>query len=80
VIAGAGFMVTKPANDAPATDAVIETAPTRGLTDLKSRGPVLKDADHAGLRQLSRRKSWQDAQRSPARNKGRRTMGRNGGR
>jgi hypothetical protein len=59
-------MVTKPANDAPATDAVIETAPTRGLTDLKSRGPVLK--------------SWQDAQRSPARNKGRRTMGRNGGR
>ena len=34
----------------------------------------------AGLRQAARLKSWQNAQRSPARNKGRRTMGRAGGR
>jgi hypothetical protein len=36
-------------------------------------------ADRAGLRQVPRQKTWRDAQRSPAR-KGRRTMGRSGGR
>ena len=80
MIAGADFVAIKAATDVPAADAVIETGPTKGLTDIKGRGPSFKDADRAGLRQLSRRKSWQDAQRSPARNKGRRTMGRNGGR
>ena len=44
------------------------------------QGPPARYAGHAGLRQASRQKSWQDAQRNPARNKGRRTMGRAGGR
>ena len=73
-------MATKPAIDMPATGAVIEAGPMKGLTAIVGRGPSLKGADHTGLQQLSRRKSWQDAQRSPARNKGRRTMGRAGGR
>src|SRR5688572_1664319 len=47
---------------------------------IKSRGPAHRNADPAGRRQESRQKSWQDAQRSPAKNKGRRTMGRAGGR
>jgi len=43
-------------------------------------GHPAKSTDSAGLRQVSRQKTWRDAQRSPARNKGRRTMGRAGGR
>lgn len=64
----------------PVTGAVIEAGLPKELMANTGRGPSLKDADRAGLRQMSRRKSWQDAQRSPARNKGRRTMGRAGGR
>lgn len=73
-------MATKPVTDMPVTGAAIEAGPTKGLTAIVGRGPSLKGTDRAGLRQLSRRKSWQDAQRNPARNKGRRTMGRAGGR
>jgi hypothetical protein len=71
---------TKPANDLPVTDEALEPDRTKGLTAVAGRGPSPKGASHAGLRQMSRRKSWQDAQRSPARNKGRKTMGRGGGR
>ena len=73
-------MATRPATDMPATGAMAEAGPTKGLTAIVDRGPSPKGADHAGLAQQSRRKSWQDARRSPARNKGRRTMGRAGGR
>jgi hypothetical protein len=73
-------MAAKPATAVPATEAVIEAGTTKGLAAIAGRGPSLKDENRPGLRQLSRRKSWQDAQRSPARNKGRRTMGRGSGR
>jgi len=43
-------------------------------------GHSVLNADRAGLRQASQQKTWRDAQRNPARNKGRRTMGRAGGR
>jgi len=46
----------------------------------RAPGPAHRNADPAGRRQESRQKSWQDARRNPARNKGRRTMGRAGGR
>ena len=80
MITEADFMATKPVNDMPATGAMAEAGPTKGSNAIVGRGPSLKGADHTGLQQLSRRKSWQDAPRSPARNKGRRTMGRAGGR
>jgi len=50
------------------------------LAAITAQGHPAGYADAAGLRQRSRQKSWQNAQRSPARNKGRRTMGRAGGR
>lgn len=62
-------------------DAVtIEVERVKRLTVIKVQGPPHRNADPAGLRQESRQKSWQDARRNPARNKGRRTMGRAGGR
>ena len=62
-------------------DAVmVEVERVKKLAVITSRGPPSRTVDRAGLRQVSRRKSWQDAQRNPARNKGRRTMGRAGGR
>ncbi len=62
-------------------DAVaIEIDRVKRLAVIKVQGPAHRNADPAGLRQESRQKSWQNAQRSPARNKGRRTMGRAGGR
>jgi hypothetical protein len=62
-------------------DAVtIEVDRVKRLAVIKLQGPAHRNADPAGRRQESRQKSWQNAQRSPARNKGRRTMGRAGGR
>ena len=71
--AGAGH----PAN----VDAVtLEVERVRKLAVIKAPGPPHRNADPAGRRQESRQKSWQNAQRSPPKNKGRRTMGRAGGR
>ncbi len=48
---------------------------------LKRRAPATKQGPAAGNAFPDRKKaSWQDARRNPARNKGRRTMGRAGGR
>jgi len=47
----------------------------KGLTVVASRGPT-----PASPYRGPRKASWRNAQRSPARNKGRRTMGRAGGR
>lgn len=71
--AGAG----NPAN----VDAVsIEIERVRRLAVVTGQGHPSRNADRAGLRQESRQKSWQNAPRNPARSKGRRTMGRAGGR
>ena len=70
----------KPVNDLPVTDEAIEADRAKGSTVGAGRGPSSRPANHAGLRQASRQKLWESAQRSPARNKGRRTMGRGGGR
>jgi len=62
-------------------DAVmIEVERVKRLAVIKVQGPAPRNADPAGLRRVSRQKSWQNAPRNPARNKGRRTMGRAGGR
>lgn len=58
----------------------LEIERVKKLAVIAGQGPHSRRADPAGLRQVTRQKSWQDAQRSPARNKGRRTMGRAGGR
>lgn len=58
----------------------IEIERVKKLAAITGQGPLSRHADSAGLRQMTRQKSWQDAQRNPARNKGRRTMGRAGGR
>lgn len=58
----------------------VEIERVKKLSVIMGQGPPHRNAGHAGLRQASRQKSWQDAQRSPARNRGRRTMGRAGGR
>jgi hypothetical protein len=47
----------------------------KGLTAITNPGPSPRGA-YPGQRKAT----WRDAQRSPARNKGRRTMGRGGGR
>ena len=71
--AGAGH----PAN----VDALMaEIERVKALAVVKVQGPAHRNSDPAGRRQESRQKSWQNAQRSPAKNKGRRTMGRAGGR
>ena len=68
---GAG--TAHPAN----VDAVtIEIDRVKRLAVIKVQGPAPRNARPAGPRQVS----WQNAPRSPARNKGRRTMGRSGGR
>jgi ribosomal protein S12 len=71
--AGAGH----PANVSAVT---IEVDRVKRLAGIKVLGPPHRNADPAGRRQESRQKSWQNAQRSPPKNKGRRTMGRAGGR
>ena len=53
----------------------IEIERVKGLTVSTSTGPTPKGA-YPGQRKVS----WRNAPRSPARNKGRRTMGRAGGR
>ncbi len=53
----------------------IEIERVKGLTVVTSRGPA-PASPYPGPRKAS----WRNAQRSPARNKGRRTMGRAGGR
>jgi len=53
----------------------IEIDRVKGLTVATSRGPA-----PASPYRGPRKASWRNAQRSPARNKGRRTMGRAGGR
>jgi len=58
----------------------IEIERVRRLAVITGQGHPSRNADPAGLRQVSRQKSWQNAPRNPARNKGRRTMGRAGGR
>ncbi len=58
----------------------IEIERVKKLAVITGQGPLSRHADPAGLRQVTRQKSWQDARRNPARNKGRRTMGRAGGR
>jgi hypothetical protein len=60
--------------------AMAEVERVKKLAVATGQGPPHKNTDHAGLRQVSRQKLWQNAQRTPARNKGRRTMGRGGGR
>jgi hypothetical protein len=70
----------KPVNDLPVTDEAIEADRKKGPTVVAGRGPSSNAANHAGLQQASRQRLWENAQRSPARNKGRRTMGRGGGR
>jgi len=54
---------------------MIEIERVKGLTVVTSRGPT-STSPYRGPRKAS----WRNAQRSPARNKGRRTMGRAGGR
>lgn len=54
---------------------MIEIERVKGLTVVASRGPT-PTTPYRGPRKAS----WRNAQRSPARNKGRRTMGRAGGR
>ena len=62
-------------------DAVtIEIDRVKRLAVIKVQGPARRNADPAWLRQGSRQKPWQNAPHNPARNKGRRTMGRAGGR
>ena len=53
----------------------IEIERVKALAGAKVQGPAARNS-YPGRRNSS----WQDAQRSPARNKGRRTMGRAGGR
>ena len=53
----------------------IEIERVKGLSVTTSQRPILRSA-FPGQRKVS----WQNAQRNPARNKGRRTMGRAGGR
>lgn len=53
----------------------IEIERVKGMTGITSPGPAPKGA-YPGQRKAM----WRDAHRSPARNKGRRTMGRAGGR
>ena len=61
-------------------DAVtIEIERVKQLAVVTSQGHPSRNADSAGLRQVSRQKSWHNAPRNPPRNKGRRTMGRAGG-
>lgn len=47
----------------------------KGLAVAKAQGPAARNPYPGG-----KKVSWQDARRTPARNKGRRTMGRSGGR
>jgi len=58
----------------------IEIERVKRLTVTRGQGHPPRNADRAGPRWVSRQKSWQNAPRNPARNKGRRTMGRAGGR
>jgi hypothetical protein len=58
----------------------LEIERVKKMAVITGQGPHARRADPAGLRQATRQKSWQDARRNPARNKGRRTMGRSGGR
>jgi hypothetical protein len=53
----------------------VEIERVKRLTVVTSQGPAARSAYP-----WRRKASWQDAHRSPARNKGRRTMGRAGGR
>ena len=72
-----GVVTGHPAN----VDAVlVEIERVKRLAAVTDQGHPSRNADRAGLRQESRQKSWHDAPRNPGRNKGRRTMGRAGGR
>jgi hypothetical protein len=72
-----GAVAGHPAN----VDAVmVEIERVKRLAVVTGQGHPSRNADRAGLRQESRQKSWHNAPRNPARNKGRRTMGRAGGR
>ena len=53
----------------------VEIERVKGLAAVTAPGPVVKSPYPAGRKSL-----WRNAHRSPARNKGRRTMGRAGGR
>ena len=53
----------------------IEIERVKGLAVVTAPGPAVRSPYPAG-----RKSKWRDAHRSPARNKGRRTMGRAGGR
>lgn len=55
---------------------MVEIERVKGLAVITSQGPAPRSAYYPGQRKAS----WRNAHRSPARNKGRRTMGRAGGR
>lgn len=62
-------------------DAVLmEIERVKRLAAARSQRSSSAGASRAGPWQESRKKTWQNAPRNPARNKGRRTMGRGGGR
>jgi hypothetical protein len=54
----------------------IEIERVKRLTVVTSQGPAARKGAHSG----EQKTSWRNAHRSPPRNKGRRTMGRAGGR
>ena len=65
-------MVVLPASDKPVTDGVIDA-----IAETASTAPRAQES----IRYVrTEQRQWRDAPRTPPRNKGRRTMGRAGGR
>ena len=73
------FHGTDAGNRASVDAVMIEVDRVKKLAAATGQGPLHRNTDRTGLRQESGQKSWQNAPRNPARNKGRRTMGRTGG-